>query len=54
MLSDGANPNAIDPGTNGTALMIAATVGQVYVLSLLLDAGAIIDQTHPDFGGTSA
>ena len=53
MLSDGANPNAIDPGTNGTALMIAATVGQVYVLSLLLDAGAIIDQTHPDFGMTA-
>lgn len=53
LLGDGANPNALEAGTNGTALMIAATVGQVYVCSLLLDAGAMVDQKHPDFGMTA-
>eukprot|EP01051_Picozoa_sp_SAG22_P007968 SAG22_NODE_582_length_8879_cov_2.731663_6_plen_987_part_00 len=52
LLRHGANPSALDPETHGTALMIAATVGQAYVIQLLLDAGAQVDQTHPDFGMT--
>eukprot|EP01052_Picozoa_sp_SAG31_P038807 SAG31_NODE_5256_length_2647_cov_1.875981_3_plen_168_part_00 len=53
LLSNGASPSAMDPNTNGTALMIAAATGQSYCLSLLIDAGALVDQKHPDFGMTA-
>jgi ankyrin repeat protein len=53
LLAQGANPDAIDPDTSGTALMVAATIGSSYVLSLLIEAGADVNRAHPDFGMTA-
>jgi ankyrin repeat protein len=53
LLAKGANPDAVDPETDGTALMIAATIGSSYVLGLLIEAGADIDRQHPTFEMTA-
>lgn len=51
-LSAGANPNARDRFGMGTALMHAATSGQVNVLDILIEAGAELEEST--YSGSTA